>query len=124
MQNLEEIFGKVTAAAQNLKVSEVNLIDSGDGQTLPAYISSYPATVGALLAQIRDTLGVDIGEIINGDRVNDGGTGNPGGSSLTRPSGRASRGGGALPSAVSSQSNPTQPVSAAAPDATRGGQSW
>ena len=66
LQNLEEIFGKVTTAAKNLKVHEVNLIDSGDGATMPAYLSSYPATVGALLGQIRDTLGIDIGEIISG----------------------------------------------------------
>jgi len=126
MQNLEEIFGKVTAAAQNLKVREVNLIDSGDGQTLPAYISSYPATVGALLAQIRDTLGVDIGEILNGDDVNDGGNTGGSSSSLSSSGGRGISS-GALPSAVSSHSNPVnpnQPVSASAPDATRGGKSW
>lgn len=66
LQNLEDIFGKVTDAAKNLKVREVNLIDSGDGATMPAYLSSYPATVAALLGQIRGALGIDISEIISG----------------------------------------------------------
>ena len=32
LQNLEEIFAEVAAAARNLKVREVNLVDSGDGR--------------------------------------------------------------------------------------------
>jgi flotillin len=67
LQNLEEIFAKVTDAAKNLKVRQVNLIDSGDGATLPAYLSSYPASVSALLGEIRGALGIDISKIISGE---------------------------------------------------------
>lgn len=66
LQNLEDIFGEVTKAASNLKVREVNLVDSGDGKTLPAYASAYPATVGALLEQVTRTLGIDIPKIMAG----------------------------------------------------------
>lgn len=68
LQNLEEIFAKVTDAAKNLKVRQVNLIDSGEGETLPAYLASYPASVGALLAKIHTALGIDIPAIISGNK--------------------------------------------------------
>lgn len=67
LQNLEGIFGQVVDAAKNMKVREVNLVDSGDGKTMPAYASAYPATVAALLAQVNDSLGVDIKGILAGD---------------------------------------------------------
>lgn len=68
LQHLDEIFGKVAEAARRLKVNEVNLVDSGDGKTLPAYLSAYPATVGALLAEVGQTLGIDIARILGGEQ--------------------------------------------------------
>jgi flotillin len=66
LQNLDELFGQVTTAARKMKVREVNLVDSGDGNTLPAYVSAYPATVGTLLDQLTRSLGVDIRAVITG----------------------------------------------------------
>ncbi len=66
LQNLDGIFGSVVAAAKSMKVGEVNLVDSGDGSTMPAYASAYPATVTALLRQVNDSLGVDIKGILSG----------------------------------------------------------
>jgi len=66
LQNLEQIFGTVATAARNLKIREVNLVDGGDGKTLPAYIASYPATVGRLLEEVSETLGVDVIRAITG----------------------------------------------------------
>ncbi|CAN5817000.1 hypothetical protein BH11MYX2_BH11MYX2_03440 [soil metagenome] len=66
LQNLEGIFGDVAKAAQRMKVGQVNLIDGGDGKTIPAYAASYPATMAALLEQVSKTLGVDIGKVITG----------------------------------------------------------
>ena len=37
-----------------MKVGEVNLIDGGDGKTLPAYAAAYPATMAALLEQVHE----------------------------------------------------------------------
>ncbi|MCP4449355.1 MAG: flotillin family protein, partial [Myxococcales bacterium] len=67
LQNLEGIFGEVVGAAKSMKVREVNLVDSGDGKTMPAYASAYPATVAALMQQVNFSLGVDIKGILSGD---------------------------------------------------------
>ncbi|MDX2092837.1 MAG: SPFH domain-containing protein [Kofleriaceae bacterium] len=67
LQNLDVIFGDVAKAAQRVKVGEVNLIDGGDGQTIPAYAASYPATMGKLLDEVNKTLGVDIAKVITGN---------------------------------------------------------
>ena len=66
LQHLDQIFGDVAQAAQRLKVAEVNLIDGGDGKTIPAYAAAYPATMAALLEQVEKTLGVDIAKTITG----------------------------------------------------------
>ncbi len=66
LQNLDEIFSQVAKAATSLRAREVNLIDSGDGSTMSAYLAAYPATVGALLEQVSNTIGVDIGAVLTG----------------------------------------------------------
>jgi len=70
LQHLDQIFGDVATAAGRMKVREVNLIDGGDGKTIPAYASSYPATMAALLEQVTRTLGVDIAKVITGSSAN------------------------------------------------------
>ena len=75
LQHLDGIFGDVAKAAQRVKVGEVNLIDGGDGKTIPAYAASYPATMGKLLDEVTKTLGVDIAKVITGNPSN--GTTNP-----------------------------------------------
>lgn len=100
LQNLDEIFGKVASAARNLKVREVNLVDSGDGKTLPAYVSAYPATVGALLAQVESSIGIDIKKVITGDGTDV-----------------------ALDLPTPEDTNPGTPLPTPTPDTT-GGQSW
>jgi flotillin len=66
LQHLDAIFGDVANAAKRIKVGEVNLIDGGDGKTLPAYAAAYPATMAALLEQVTKTLGVDVAKVITG----------------------------------------------------------
>jgi flotillin len=66
LQHLDQIFGDVAKAAARIKVGEVNLIDGGDGKTIPAYAASYPATMAALFEQVSRTLGVDIAKVITG----------------------------------------------------------
>ena len=66
LQNVEEIFGHVANAATRMQVEEVNLVDSGDGKTLPAYAAAYPATVAALMDQVAESLGVDIKKALSG----------------------------------------------------------
>src|SRR6185503_16720179 len=66
LQHLDQIFGDVARAATRVKVGEVNLIDGGDGKTIPAYAAAYPATMTALFEQISRTLGIDIARVITG----------------------------------------------------------
>jgi flotillin len=66
LQHLDQIFGEVARAATRIKVGEVNLIDGGDGKTIPAYAASYPATMAALFEQVTRTLGIDVARIITG----------------------------------------------------------
>jgi flotillin len=70
LQHLDQIFGEVANAAKRVKVGEVNLIDGGDGKTIPAYAAAYPATMSALLEQVRQTLGIDIAKVITGAAPN------------------------------------------------------
>jgi flotillin len=67
LQHLDQIFGEVANAAKRLKVGEVNLIDGGDGKTIPAYAAAYPATMSALLEQVHQTLGIDVAKVITGN---------------------------------------------------------
>ncbi len=84
MQQMESIMKQVGEAARQVQVREVALIDSGDGTALPNYVSSFPKIVGNLFAEMRDTVGLDIGGAMTG-------TSRPGG------------GGGGAPKALSSE---------------------
>jgi len=66
LQNIEEIFAQVAAAARNLKVRHVSLIDSGSGDTLPAYVGAFPATVTELIGEISRAIGIDITRVMTG----------------------------------------------------------
>jgi flotillin len=105
LQNLDEIFGRVADAARKIKVREVNLIDSGDGSTLPAYVSAYPATVATLMAELTRSLGVDIRGVITGNGQQ------PVGAETSNPS--------PVPPAAPAASAPS-----AASGSEPGGQSW
>jgi flotillin len=73
LQNIEEIFAHVTRAAGNLKVRQVNLIDSGGGATLPAYVGAFPATVTQLIGEVSRATGVDITRVMTGAVAPSGG---------------------------------------------------
>jgi len=66
LQNIEEIFAKVAAAARNLKVKQVTLVDGGSGDTLPAYVGAFPATVTELIGEISKAVGIDITRVMTG----------------------------------------------------------
>ncbi|HTM20690.1 MAG TPA: SPFH domain-containing protein, partial [Kofleriaceae bacterium] len=66
LQHLDEIVAQVAQAAGRLSVGHVNLVDAGDGKTMPAYVASYPAAVGALLDQVARTLGIDLPKLLSG----------------------------------------------------------
>jgi flotillin len=68
IHRLESIMKKVSEAAQQVTVREVALIDSGDGRALPNYVSSFPGIVGSIFEEMRDTVGLDIGGALTGNK--------------------------------------------------------
>ncbi len=60
IRQLEEITATVVRSVGAIQVGEVNIIDSGDGKALPAYLASFPASVAAVLGALKDTIGVDV----------------------------------------------------------------
>ncbi len=97
LQRIESVMQRVATAAQQVKVREVALIDSGSGQTLPNYVSAFPKVVSSVFAEMRDTVGIDIGGVLTGRGPGGGssGTGEGSGSgsgSLSGASGQESIG--------------------------------
>ena len=64
IQQLEQILELVVATVNDMKVGEVHLIDNGNGDALPQYVSSFPKTVASLLKTLRESTGVDVTEIL------------------------------------------------------------
>jgi flotillin len=60
IQQLEQVLNTVIQRVKNVEVGEVTLLDNGSGNALPAHITSLPATVGAVLSELRQTTGVDV----------------------------------------------------------------
>ena len=64
VQQIDRILADVAQVTQGLAVDQVNIIDGGDGQALAGYVGSYPAIVTEILARIKDTVGVDVIDIL------------------------------------------------------------
>ncbi|MBM4319182.1 MAG: flotillin family protein [Deltaproteobacteria bacterium] len=73
IQQLETILKLVVERVNNMRVAEVNLIDGGDGQVLPSYVASYPATVAEVLRQLKESTGVDVPGMLTGTVLARGG---------------------------------------------------
>jgi len=66
IQQLETVLSTVTERVRQLQIGQVTLLDSGDGRALPQHMAAMPATVGAVLRELRDTTGVDVMGILSG----------------------------------------------------------
>ncbi|MBI4859432.1 MAG: hypothetical protein HY815_04120, partial [Candidatus Riflebacteria bacterium] len=60
LQKIDSILEQLVKSVERVRVGSVSLVDSGDGATLPAFVSSYPAMVGALMHQLKDVIGLDV----------------------------------------------------------------
>lgn len=67
IQHIEEILESVVSAVNNIQVQDVALVDNGDGQSLPAYVASFPATVNRVLEEMKTTTGINIAAIMKGE---------------------------------------------------------
>jgi flotillin len=66
IQQLETVLATVTDKVKNLQIGEVTILDGGDGTALPQHMASLPATVKAVLRELRETTGVDVTGILSG----------------------------------------------------------
>lgn len=71
IQRLESIMDKVAEAARQVQIRKAALIDSGDGEALPNYVTSFPKIVGGLFDEMGETVGLDIGGALTGDKSDD-----------------------------------------------------
>jgi flotillin len=60
LSQLDRLVGEVAAKVKNVSVGEVQVIDGGDGRSLPAVAASYPAIVTTVFGTLRDLMGVDL----------------------------------------------------------------
>lgn len=67
MQRLEDVMDQVADAANQVSVREAAIIDGGDGESLPNYVSAFPKVVGGIFDEMRDTVGIDVRGAMTGD---------------------------------------------------------
>lgn len=64
IQQIDQILEEVAEVTDTLDVKHVNVIDGGDGSSLAQYVAAYPGVVTEILKRIKDTVGVDVQEIL------------------------------------------------------------
>lgn len=64
LQQIDPILRQVAKVTEELEVHNVSLIDGGDGRTLARHVGAYPAVVLELLERIRETVGIDVRQIL------------------------------------------------------------
>lgn len=67
IQQLENLTKIVVESIKNMEIKEVNILDNGKGETLPNYVASFPAVVNSVLKTVKESIGVDIPEILKAD---------------------------------------------------------
>ncbi len=75
IQQLDSVMRQVVDRVQEIRVDKVSLIDGGDGSALPAYVSSFPATVNAVLKQLDLVTGIDVAGALGHGNGNGNGNG-------------------------------------------------
>jgi flotillin len=66
IQHLEEIVGTVVKHLNQVTVTEVNVLDQGDGSGLSSYAATYPKMVAEVMRALSQTTGVDVPGILSG----------------------------------------------------------
>jgi flotillin len=60
INKLEEITHIVVDAVGQIQIGPIQLVDGGDGQTLPRLAAAYPQAVATVLRALAETTGVDV----------------------------------------------------------------
>jgi flotillin len=66
IEELEKLLRTASEGVRRVQINDLTLIDSGDGQTLAAYVSAYPAMLRAVFEAVRETTGIDIPGVVSG----------------------------------------------------------
>lgn len=67
IQQLEDVLQTVILRIKGMEIGEVTILDGGDGEALPRYISSFPRAVRQVMEELKATTGVDITGILAQD---------------------------------------------------------
>jgi flotillin len=87
INKLEEITRIVVDSVAQIQLGPVQLIDGGDGQTLPRFAAAYPQAVATVLRSLAETTGVDVTALLAPARAE--GAGRPVADGGSRPGGAA-----------------------------------
>jgi flotillin len=63
LSQLDQLVEQAAAKVKNVSIGKVQLVDAGDGRSLPALSAAYPASVAALLGALKDVMGIDVQEL-------------------------------------------------------------
>ena len=66
IENLEQLMSAASQGVSKVQVESLQVIDSGDGQTLPNYLKGFPNMLGAVFEAVEATTGVDIPGTVSG----------------------------------------------------------
>ncbi|MGD9033546.1 MAG: SPFH domain-containing protein [Desulfobacteraceae bacterium] len=65
IQQLPDILDKITrVVAENLSIDKVTVVDSGNGNGVPAYVHGVTGSIVSIFEQIKNATGLDIPEIL------------------------------------------------------------
>jgi len=68
LQHLDEMVAHAAERASNSTVGELSIVDGGDGASYTQAVAMYPAAVVRVLEGIGQVLGVDMAQLLRGDR--------------------------------------------------------
>ena len=67
IQMLPELVDKVTRVmADNLRIDKLTILDSGDGEGIPAYVKSLTNGAVGMMEQMQNATGVDLAKLADG----------------------------------------------------------
>jgi len=68
LSQLDTLVGQVAQKIQGIQIGQVQVVDGGDGQALPALSASFPHTVAAVLASLEELTGINVQQMLGGAR--------------------------------------------------------
>lgn len=66
IENLESILSTAVDGVKKVQIDGLNIIDSGDGNTLRNYVAAYPGMLGSVFDAVHQTVGIDIPGSVSG----------------------------------------------------------